>query len=503
MCPAGIVLLFLFSVVPSVPAQALTVNAIQLDNGTCGQNLQEGSNATASPTTTPSFLLTGDGGLSSYSASVDGRSLGTFKSDGYGNVCILDTTTLSEGSHQLTAQELAPHPSNVVSPFNFEVEAVPLASPTGLTLDPNSDTGVQGDDTTSYTDPDIDGLSTPSVPIRVLENGQVVGGALARSSGQWTVATNLAAGVNQLTAVTVNPAGVESAPSAPLSVTVITAPPAAPPTPTLDPDSGSGNTADVADPTVDGAGTLFNAPIAVFADGVKTGSTVSNGSGGWRFILPVLATGAHSVTATVTDGAGNVSALSAPLTFTVGAVSPTVPSAPALSAPAGNGSVSLSWNVPANGGSAITAYDVYRGTSSGAESLLGTVTTTSDTDTSVTNGTTYYYEVSAINGVGQGPLSAEVAATPVASGQAPSIVSSPSVSATIHQTFTFTVTAVGFPAPAFSESGALPHGIHFNVVTGKFSGMAKAGTKGSHKVVITAYNSIGSAVQIFTLRVKG
>src|SRR5580704_15797675 len=67
MCPAGIALLLLFSVVTAGPAEAATVNAIQLDNGTCGQNLQQGTNATASPTTTPSFLLTGDGGLSSYS----------------------------------------------------------------------------------------------------------------------------------------------------------------------------------------------------------------------------------------------------------------------------------------------------------------------------------------------------------------------------------------------------------------------------------------------------
>ena len=50
----------------------------------------------------------------------------------------------------------------------------------------------------------------------------------------------------------------------------------------------------------------------------------------------------------------------------------TAPGAPTLnSATAGNGSVALAWSAPASdGGSAITGYKVYRGTSSGGETLL-------------------------------------------------------------------------------------------------------------------------------------
>ncbi len=562
----------------------------------CGQNLQVGSNVTASGSTTPSFLLNGDGGLSSYAASIDGKSLGTFKSDGYGNVCIEDTSPLSEGSHQLTAQELAPRPSNVVSPFTFEIDAVPLAPPSGLVLDPGSDTGIAGDDTTAYPNPDIDGLSLPSVPIFVFDGARLVGGALARASGQWTVATDpLPNGVNELTAVTVNPAGVESVPSSPLSVTVITTPPTAPPAPTLDPASGSGNTSNVSNPTIDGVGTLAQAPITIYLDGSAIGTTTTDGAGNWRFTLPVLAAGAHSVAVTVSDVAGNVSALSATLALTMGSGSLSVPGAPSLSAMAGNGSVTLNWNVPTDGGPAVTSYDVYRGTSPGAETLLGSTTATTDTDSSASNGTTYYYEVSALNAVGQGPLSTEVAAspappetvpaapslsgtagnnsvslswsvssnggspitfydvyrgtspgseslfgsttattytdpsaingttyyyevsatngvgqgpvspavtvTPLGSGQAPAISSPSSTTAKVRRVFSFTVTAVGSPSPTFSESGALPAGVHFNTTTGVFSGMAKEGAKGTHRVVISAVNSMGTATQTFTLRV--
>ena len=91
-----------------------------------------------------------------------------------------------------------------------------------------------------------------------------------------------------------------------------------------------------------------------------------------------------------------------------------VPAMPTLTSATGSaGSVALQWSAPvSDGGSAITGYNVYRGTTSGGETLFSQVgNVTSYTDTSVTNGTTYYYEVSAVNGVGEGGLSGELSAT--------------------------------------------------------------------------------------------
>jgi hypothetical protein len=85
------------------------------------------------------------------------------------------------------------------------------------------------------------------------------------------------------------------------------------------------------------------------------------------------------------------------------------PDAPVLQASNGGGMVSLIWSVPNDNGSPITGYNVYRAEQSGAEVLLVSgVTLTFYDDTTATPGTTYYYEVTALNGVGEGPVSNEV-----------------------------------------------------------------------------------------------
>ena len=78
--------------------------------------------------------------------------------------------------------------------------------------------------------------------------------------------------------------------------------------------------------------------------------------------------------------------------------------------------MALTWTAPASdGGSPITGYQVWRGTTSGTVSLVTPVgLTTTYTDTTVTNGTTYYYRVAAVNAVDTGPGSNERSATPTA-----------------------------------------------------------------------------------------
>ena len=95
-----------------------------------------------------------------------------------------------------------------------------------------------------------------------------------------------------------------------------------------------------------------------------------------------------------------------------------VPSAPqSLTATASSGSVFLTWQVPANdGGSQILLYKIYRSATSGSGfvNIANTSdgTTTNYNDTNVINGNTYFYMVSAVNAIGEGPNSTEVSATP-------------------------------------------------------------------------------------------
>src|SRR5260370_21059628 len=85
------------------------------------------------------------------------------------------------------------------------------------------------------------------------------------------------------------------------------------------------------------------------------------------------------------------------------------PAAPTgLTATAGNGQVSLSWNASAG----ATSYNVLRSTGSNGEIFLATAATNSYTDTTVTNGTTYFYEVQAVNSAGPSGNSNAATATP-------------------------------------------------------------------------------------------
>ncbi len=93
----------------------------------------------------------------------------------------------------------------------------------------------------------------------------------------------------------------------------------------------------------------------------------------------------------------------------------TVPTEPQnLQAIPGNGTVDLVWSLPvSDGNSQIINYQIYRGLSSGGETPYVQIgNTTTFPDIGLQNGLTYYYQVSAINGVGEGPLSNEANATP-------------------------------------------------------------------------------------------
>ena len=81
-----------------------------------------------------------------------------------------------------------------------------------------------------------------------------------------------------------------------------------------------------------------------------------------------------------------------------------------LAVAAGNRQVNLTWNVS----SGATGYYVKRSSTSGSETQIATQSTTGYTDNAITNGTNYYYVVSAYNSYGQSANSAEVSVTPIA-----------------------------------------------------------------------------------------
>ncbi|GAB3150600.1 hypothetical protein GCM10027290_38410 [Micromonospora sonneratiae] len=78
-------------------------------------------------------------------------------------------------------------------------------------------------------------------------------------------------------------------------------------------------------PTITGTGEPGNT-ITVTIDGVVAGTTTVAPDGTWSFNVPMdLTEGSHTVTATQTDAAGNVSPPSDPVTFTVDTTGPAAP----------------------------------------------------------------------------------------------------------------------------------------------------------------------------------
>jgi len=102
---------------------------------------------------------------------------------------------------------------------------------------------------------------------------------------------------------------------------------------------------------------------------------------------------------------------------------PGVPSTPgppiSLAASPADGAVTLTWSGPTfQGGSTVTGYKIYRGTTSTTKALVATTgPVLSYADAGLTNGQRYYYSVTAVNAQGEGPPSAEANAAPPGGGQ--------------------------------------------------------------------------------------
>ena len=162
-------------------------------------------------------------------------------------------------------------------------------------------------------------------------------------------------------------------------------------------------------------------------DGGASWQTRTVGSTSSPLVISALSTNGTSALANGTTysvqiravnsaGAGNAS-------LTTTATPITVPTAPlSVVATPGNASISLNWSAPAsNGGATITDYEVEYSSTGGStwySFINGTSTATSASITSLTNGTSYTFRVSAVNSVGMSVASTW--STSVAPRSAPS-----------------------------------------------------------------------------------
>ncbi len=100
---------------------------------------------------------------------------------------------------------------------------------------------------------------------------------------------------------------------------------------------------------------------------------------------------------------------------------PSVPAAPLVSGTVdAGGVVQLTWQEPDNGGSPISGYKIYRRTTASGETLLASVgNVLKYVDTTTKRGTTYFYRVTAVNAVGEGPSCRELSSTTFGGPESP------------------------------------------------------------------------------------
>ena len=148
----------------------------------------------------------------------------------------------------------------------------------------------------------------------------------AAGPGAYTTAA-LANGAHSLTATATDAAGNTGAASAALSVTIDTTAPSAPSITSFSTDRGTVGDRHHQCNTLTLTGTAeANSTVKVFDGATLLGSAVANGSGAWSYTTAALANGAHSLTATATDAAGNTGVASAALSVTIDTTAPVAPS---------------------------------------------------------------------------------------------------------------------------------------------------------------------------------
>ena len=158
-----------------------------------------------------------------------------------------------------------------------------------------------------------------------------------------------------------------------------------------------------------------------------------------------------------------------------------------LAAAPGNARVVLSWAASAG----ATSYHVLRSTSSGyagAQAVAVNVTSTGYTDTGAVNGTTYYYQVTAVNANGHSGASAAVSARPVAPPAAPTgLTATPGAagSKTITVSWTAASGATSYTVSRATSSGGTYTPIGTPTATSYASTGLTAGTTYFYKVSAT------------------
>ncbi|MEW9897177.1 Ig-like domain-containing protein [Chitinivorax sp. PXF-14] len=296
-------------------------SAYTLDIDTTAPNAPTG--ISASSTSQPAITGTAEAG-STVTVYVDGVAVGTVTANGSGAWSHALGSPLTDGAHSIraTATDAAGNVSGQSAARDITVDTAAPAAPSGIGLSQASDSGnSHSDGVTNNAQPTITGTAEANSTVTVYVDGVAVGTATTDGSGAWghTLSSPLADGAHSIRATATDAAGNVSGQSSAYGITIDTTAPNAP------------TGINVNQPTITGTAEA-GSTVTVYVDGVAVGTATADGTGAWSHSLgSPLVDGTHSIRATATDAAGNVSGQSTARDITVDTAAPAAPSGVGLS----------------------------------------------------------------------------------------------------------------------------------------------------------------------------
>ncbi len=259
-----------------------------------------------------------------------------------GTVSITDPGPLASGVYSYTSQvvDSKGNASPTGPALTVTIDLTIPGAPSGFVLDPNSDSGLKGDNLTNINDPTFDASGVVAgATVNLYRNGALVASLVSTKAGAITINDPgpVPDGTYTYLVQQVSVAGNVSPNSVQAIVTIQTATPATPAL-VLDPASDSGNkgdnTTNVTSPFFDASGVVSGSTLKLYRNGlnVKTLTNVVLNANGLVLIQDPgpLSNGSYSYTAQQTTLAGNTSVIGAPLTITINTAPPVTPTTPVL-----------------------------------------------------------------------------------------------------------------------------------------------------------------------------
>ena len=284
--------------------------------------------------------LTGTGEIGSTISVYDGNNpipIGTTTVGAGGNWSFTPGTPLSSGSHDLTvtATDSAGNTSAPSAIFNVLVDITAPVAPAITTVadDAGSVLGnLASGQTTDDTLPALSGTAEAGSTVTIYDNGTAIGTAVA-TGGAWnfTPTTALTNGSHALTVTATDPAGNVSAPSGAFNIVVDTTAPTAPIVIQAFDDVGpvtgalvNGQSTNDNQPLLSGTAEA-NSIVSISDNGVFLATVTASPTGTWSYTPPARLDDVHTFTATSTDAAGNLGAVSGSFTLNIDTSTPNTP----------------------------------------------------------------------------------------------------------------------------------------------------------------------------------